>query len=392
MSSKVYGNEITNNLSINSNELGTDAWGRNKSVTDHSIFHGMFTFEVPKEMWIESVDNVEQATFTNFTSSNGRLKIQGVNGQNNTLTSKRHPRYQPNRGHLFSTAMILPDAANAVNQEFGLFHEQAGVFFRVNASKLYAVRRTLLSGVVSEVVEEITIPAGVDLTKGNIFDIQMQWRGVGNIKFFVNLQEVYTFELLGTLTEMSVWNPALPIAFQVDGLATMYCGCADVTSEGGQGENRQRGTADSGEVSLSTAETPVIVMRISNTIVYNGTTVANTRDVALRRISGYSDDATIVRMYYTRDATKFTGTTWTNVDPVGHVTYSVDGNITLVGGVTGLQRQLTRRIAANDSIEVVNPDDQLGDFYLTRGDYILITMTAKNATQAGAAIEWGAEI
>ena len=379
-------------VDVNQNDLGVDAWGRNKTISDVSLFHGIFTFSVPREMWIEYVDMIEQSTFTNFTSSNGRLKIQGANGHTNFLMSKRHPRYQPNRGHLYSTAMILPDADLAVNQEFGLFHHQAGVFFRVNAGAIYACRRTLVDGVVVNYSEVITLPDGIDLTKGNVYDIQMQWRGVGNFKFFINLQLVHTMSMLGTLTELSAWNPALPISFQVDGLATMYCGCADVTSEGGQGENRQRGSIDSQEVSLSTQELPVLLLHCSNTISYNGTTVMNTRDIALRRISGYSDANTVVKMYYARDATKFTGTTFTNDDPEGFVKFAIDGAITLVGGTTGLDRELTRRIPANGNIEVVNPDDQLGDFYLTHGDYILVTMTAKNATLGGAAIEWGAEI
>ena len=389
--STVY-NGVSNSVDVNSNDLGTDAWGRNKTVSDVSLFHGMFTYSVPQQMWLEYINGVEQTAFSGFTSANGRLKIQGTNGQSNLLMSKRHPRYQPNRGHLYSTAMILPDAANAANQEFGLFHAQAGVFFRINAGVLYAVRRTIIDGTIVNTVETITLPAGIDLTKGNVYDIQMQWRGVGNIKFFINLQLVHTMEILGRLSEVSIWNPALPIAFNIDGVATMYCGCVDATSEGGQRENRQRGSVDSEEVTLSTAETPVLLMRSANTVLYNGVNVMNTRDIALRRISGYSDAATIVKMYYTRDSSKFTGTTWTNDDPEGFVQYSIDGNITLVGGTTGLDRQITRRIAANDSLEVVNPDNQLGDFYLTHGDYVLITMTAKNSTLGGAAMEWGAEV
>ena len=52
-----------------------------------------------------------------------------------------------------------------------------------------------------------------------------------------------------------------------------------------------------------------------------------------------------------------------------------------------LALQLENSKRANGNIEVVNPDDQLGDFYLTHGDYILVTMTAKDITLGGAAIE-----
>ena len=53
---------------------------------------------------------------------------------------------------------------------------------------------------------------------------------------------------------------------------------------------------------------------------------------------------------------------------------------------------MTRRIPALGNVEITNPDAEVGDFYITHGDYLLITMKAKNATVGGASMEWGAEI
>jgi hypothetical protein len=383
---------LTDYTGINRNELGYDSWGRNKVIIDSSLFHGLFTFDVPPQMWIEEVDGVEQAGNINFTSVDGRLKIQGAVGESRGLSSKRHPRYQPNRGHLYSTAMILPDVALDVVQEFGLFTPQSGYFFRVRNGILYAVRRTMLSGVIGEVAEAITVPDGIDLTKGNIFDIQIQWRGVGNIKFFINLKLVHIMGVLGTLDTVTAWNPALPIAFNVEGLATMYCGCVDIASEGGSKENRQRGNIDTGELTLATSEIPVLLINVSKKLTYAGVEVENTRDIALREISAYADDATSIKVYYTRDATKFTGTVWADKDDLGAIRYSADGDITLVGGVADLKREATRRIPANSSIGIDNPDPDVGELYLTNGDYMLVTMQAKSSTIGGATMLWGAEI
>ena len=183
----------TSALHVNTsrNVLGYDAWGRSKSVTDYSIFHGMFTFQVPFEMWVEEVDQVEQSTRTNFTSASGALLCTGVNGQINYLYSKRNPRYQPNRGYLYSASIIIDTPLNAVNHDFGSFTETSGLFFRVNAGVLYAVVRTTLNNITTDNAQIIT--TDIDLTCGNIFDIQSQWRGVGDIKFIVNLELAYTF-------------------------------------------------------------------------------------------------------------------------------------------------------------------------------------------------------
>lgn len=379
-------------VEINKNMLGYDAWGRNKSIQDYSLFHGVWTFGVPDGLWIEFIDDVEQTNFTNFTSVDGMLKCQGIAGQSNDLKSKRHPRYQPNRGHLYSASMIFPQADRAVNQEFGIFHIDSGIFFRVNANKLYAVRRTKSGASAVDIVEEIALPDDIVLTKGNVFDIQMQWRGVGNIFFFVNLELVHTMNLLGTLNALSMFNPALPIRARVDGDAFFYVGCVDITSEGGERETRQRGSVDTDELSLSTTEVPILAIKIPNTIVYNGIDTPNTRDNALRRLSGFADDNTLMKMYYTRDGSKFTGTTWTDNDSLATVQYAISTNIVLDNLTTNIARRITRRIPANDSKEIENPDSELGDMYLTHGDYIVVTMKAKNATLGGASIEWGAEI
>jgi hypothetical protein len=372
------------------NELNRDAWGRGKAVADFSIFHGMFTFNVPDSMWIEEVDTVEQVTKVNFTSASGALLCTGVNGQTNVLFSKRHPRYQPNRGYLYSSSMIIDTAANAINHDFGSFTETSGAFFRVNAGLLYAVLRTTISNVTTENVQLIAF-AG-DLTKGNVFDIQAQWRGVGNIKFFINLESVYEFNHLGTLTDLSINNPAMPIAFSLDGLGSMRCGCVDISSEGGSKDTRQLGFTGTGELNLSNQETAYLVLRMEKYLTYEGGQVRNTLDIAFRRLAAYADDPTLFRAYYTRDATKFVGTTWSATDS-GHIGQlaAVDGDI-VIDNLLGMIRIEERRIPNNSSLEISNPDEEHGDFYLTGGDYVVATLEAKNVTLGGISLDWGTEI
>lgn len=380
-----WGSRVTGN-----SQLGLDAWGRQKSVTDKSLFHGMFTFDVPAAMWIEYDNDVESTSFTHATSVGGMLNISSAAGLKTTLLSKRHPRYQPNRGHLYATSMIVDSAATANNKDFGIFTSQNGVFFRVRSGELYAVRRTTINGVTTET--EDLIEHGADLTKGNVYDIQMQWRGVGNIFFFVNQELRLVLPLLGTLDSLSISNPALPIGFEVSEGDSMRCGCVDISSEGGESENRQRGDVDSGEVALSSTEIPVVALKLPNTITYNGNSTINTRDIALRRVMAWADAATTIKVYYTRTTSKFTGTTWTDNDTIGTAQYSIDGNIVLDNLTTNLRRIATSRVAANSNVEITNPDPDLGEYFLTSGDYLIVTMQAKANTIGGSAIEWGAEI
>lgn len=374
------------------NPLNYDAYNREKAIHDVSILSSIWTFSISSQQWLEFEDGVEDLSFTNFTSENGRLKCSGGAGVTRMLMSKRHPRYQSNRGQLYSNSMYLPDFTSDTVFEFGMFTEHNGVFFRTQSGVLYAVRRRLIDGVVEETAAAIDVPAGVDLTKGNLFDIQMQWRGVGNIEFLINLQTVYLFDLLGTLDQLSVSNSAMPIAFQVTGAGVMYSGCVDVTSEGGSQPPRTRFNYDSGEVALGvSSEVPVLSVTLPNTIVYNGTTTMNTRDAVLMRITGYADDNTVMRVYITRDPAVLNGTTYGDLDAIGSIQGAIDGAITWTPNPATTQRPATRRIPAGADAYVDNPDQGVSDFYMTHGDYLLVTMEAKNSTVGGVTLEFGVE-
>jgi hypothetical protein len=207
------------NASLATNDLGRDAWGRPKMVLDNSIFHGMFSFNIPVNVWYERFNDVEQA-FTNCTSVDGALVIEAgasLNDKTN-LRSFRNPRYEPNRGYLYSTASILANPSGLMNRRFGAATNENGVFFSLESGTLKGVVRTtrVVGGTVEDKIDlDVT---GIDLSKGNIFDIQFQWRGVGDYVFYINLQEVGRFSYLGTRTELSMANPALPVFFESENL------------------------------------------------------------------------------------------------------------------------------------------------------------------------------
>lgn len=393
--------EYERSIKVNAHKtpLGYDAWGRSKAVQDHSLFHGLWTTRVPPEMWIELANGVEQP-ITSCTSINGMLNVTAPDINTNiALMSKRHPRYQPNRGHLFSCSALFPDADKDAIQIVGLRTNHSGVFFKVHLGKLYYVRRTTVFTPaldISNFQVDLTeyLPDGFDLTKGNLYDIQMQWRGVGDIKIFINQEHIYTDELLGTVINTIVFNPALPLEFEIEPQtenANFNVICADITSEGGVKERRQRVSFDTDEISLANAEVPVLLFHSKTTIPYYGTETMNTLDMALRRVSGFADDNTVMRVYYSRDETQFTGTTFTDYG-ISNFETSINGLIVLPNLYVNLQRIGTKRIPANGSIDITNPDEQYGDFYVTHGDFILITMFAKNATVGGATMEGGAEV
>lgn len=316
-------------VQVSQNDLGYDAWGRNKVVNDRSIFHGMFTYNVPVSKWQEKINGVIQSNFINATSENGELHLVAGNPLNELtrLSSFRNPRYQPNRGYLYSTAIILPNINGLGKRRFGYFTDQSGAFFELENNELYAVVRTTINTVTTD-DRYLIDTTEFDLEKGNVYDIQMQWRGVGNYKFFINLKEVKLISYLGTRVNLTTFNPANPCAFECQNLGDnveIICGCVDVSSEGGNNNGKTYGSIGvntlTGEVSLSGYNVPVIAVRSKLSI--NG--LINTRDTLALLASAYSDNRAILRVWATRDFTAITenSQSWADFGD-GHLEYIVN--------------------------------------------------------------------
>lgn len=327
--------------SIGKNDLAYDAWGRPKMVKDDSLFHGMFTYNVPVTTWYETINGVVAPT-TNCTSVDGALCVTaGATLNDDTyLRSYRNPRYEPNRGSIYSTAGWIVNPTALMTREFGTFTAESGVFFKLKSGgTLVGVVRTTTSG-GGTVDDEITlnIPAGVDLSKGNVFDIQYQWRGVGNYKFFLNLQEVGNSNYLGTLTQLSMFNPALPVAWNSINLGDndpMYFGCVDVTSEGGKNNGKTYGSVSidnqSGQVAIAGWNVPIIAIRSKTTV--GG--LINTRDTLALLANAYSDQRSMIRVWATRDSTAITVNDQSWVDyGDGHLEYIQYDNPNVVTPMT----------------------------------------------------------
>lgn len=295
------------------NDLSVDAWGRQKSVMDKSLFHGMFTFNVPVAKWYETINDVEQTTFTNCTSVDGALEIvAGATLNDDTyLRSFANPRYEPNRGVLYSTATIIENPSAAMVRRFGTFTAESGTFFELDNGLLYGVVRTTENSITTD--DRFLIDHArwnIDLSKGNVYDIQYQWRGVGNYVFFINLQEVRNSAYLGERTKLSMFNPALPIAFQSINEGDndiMRFGCVDVSTEGGSGNGSTYGSL---AVPTATADLSMTGLNCPILVVHNKKTLAsgqiNTRDITALLLTAYSDSKGVIKVWYTRDTTAIT--------------------------------------------------------------------------------------
>lgn len=405
-------------VGINANGLGADAWGRNKMISDKSLFHGINTLGIQKEVWKKLLDGTEVTDGSidaNITDINGATCVKSdVLGNRYTLQSLQHPGYQPNRGHLFSDSSWIP---NANNGKFG------------------AVVRTTVDGVTTETFREIgsviattlTVDGiDYDLSKGNVHDIQIQWRGVGNFVTYVNLENVDNNEVLGTLSDLSVSNPSLPVRYEavkgphtLGGLARtgsavrfgigteengilleyqytdnadaiVYMGCCDISTEGGTDESQVLGSAvvkrfvtHTGANSTEVAEEyAVLAFRVPAGRLINGTvgthTVYNTRDIQINGFDIKANDEGDFSVYRTRDPAAITTNAW-------ETNWSDDVEIAV--GTSGATNQITDFLPSlMDEILFLGVEQDQGravdlksdNLWASNGDYYIVTFRAAN--------------
>lgn len=377
-------------------DLITDAWGVQKMSLPHSIFHGLFTFDIPPTQWFMYENNVQVYSSTNIISENseGVLRTSAAKAALR-LESRATPRYQPNRGHLFSTALWCPSKTKNGAREWGVETEENGVFFRLKADgKLYAV---LKSGSVETKEEEIdTSVLGSTFTveAGNVYDIQYQWRGVGNYYFYINLTLVHVFENLGTLTALSMEDPALPASFHATRITEdveIHIGCVDITSENGNDDRLQYGSSYA-QKTVNGTHVPVIC--ICNPATISGKT--NTRMTELSRITVTCDKKSLFKVWLTRDPTAITGATF--VARGGGSYIETDSPDSVAGAVSATAVDINKMVLvtaiplqANATKETNNPFQGRIDFPLVRGDCLVITNTVLTGA-CEVVIEWGEAI
>jgi hypothetical protein len=383
------------NQTLGKGDLTADAWGVQKVSLPYSLFSGMFTFDIPQTKWMMYHNGTQVYTSTNIISENSEGVLRTTEA-NHTLRieSRTCPRYQANRGHLFSTALWCPSKTAAGTREWGVGTTENGVEFRLKADgKLYAVLR---SGGVQKYEQEIDTSkvAGFDVEKGNVYDIQYQWRGVGNYKFFINLTHVHTFDHLGTLTALSMENPALPAriaATRTTEDVEVHVGCVDITSENGKSDQLEYGSAFATNVSTGT-NTPILVIR--QPLLIGSET--NTRDLTLARISLNCSKKATFKVWTTRDATAFTGGTFVSINQGSYV--ECDSPDTKAGAVRVTAVNTTKlRFVTAANVEAAVPRDIDNPwpagivFPIVRGDYVVVTCTASTAV-SDAVIEFGEHI
>jgi hypothetical protein len=184
--------------------------------------------------------------------------------------------YQPGKSLLVLASFVMSDGPTY--QRVGYFNSSNGIFVeRDSLGDVYIVIRN--NGVDEERIPRSSWNTnkcpGLDLTKAQIFWIDIEWLGVGSVRAGFVIDGVFitahAFHHSNKRSSVYMTTAILPVRYEISGTGTMKQICASVISEGGYDQKLPlfvhiRGTTNADAVLLATAGVvyPIISIRLKS--------------------------------------------------------------------------------------------------------------------------------
>lgn len=279
-----------------SSGTATDAFGRLRVSEPLTLFDSFHRYQ----------DNGKFSTNTSGTANTQHqanesavdLNVGTTSGDRCYRETKRVFAYQPGKSLLIMNTFVMNAQKTNLRQRVGYFNSQNGVFFENDGTGNYLVLRTYTSGSVVETrvaqadwsvdkfdgtgaSSQSSHPGrgSLDITKSNIFWIDIEWLGVGDVRcgFVVDglmvPAHIFHNDNLNTTTYMT--TAILPVRYEIENTGATASAskmkqiCSTVVSEGGytlEGKARSISMSITAPKDLPTAGTftPVMSIRLKD--------------------------------------------------------------------------------------------------------------------------------
>jgi hypothetical protein len=242
-------------------------------------------------------------------------------------------------------------------------------------------------------------PSGVtlDVTKGNIFWMDVEWLGVGDVRtgFFIDGKPIVAHTFYNTNKNSTTYmtTACLPLRYEIEnttgqtGSSTLRQICSTILSEAGyEGFSRRYNVTHSGTTphTLTTAGTqyPLVAIRLAPDRL-DSIIVPSNISVAIE--PGTNNKPLVVQYRILLNPT-LTGNTWAT-----HFNGNVQYNITATG-VTGGTDIIGGYISSSGTLDVSSVNDfnfQLGRTQLGVSDtFVLVLVPTENGTEGYTDLSW----
>jgi hypothetical protein len=328
--------------------LGTSAFSTLRVAHPFTLTDFNFKYNVDTNFWGQLTASGGTIAHVPAQSA-ARLQVTGTNGSRALIRTHEYYRYQSGKGMDVKLSVIHDDVGQS-NQirRWGFFDDSDGLFFQLTGTTVQVVRRTSVSGVaVDNVVDQTswnvdkmdgTGPSQLvlNVSKGNFYDIDFQWLGVGVVRFFVDGFLVHEMQHANLLDVPYTRTAVLPVSFEVVNVGVSVASgfraiCGSVVVDGGMDATEILFDAfNPTDVTVTPVERPILSIRPK--LLFNGIT---NRIVILPRRLFVSNRSGRAGFRIVLNPT-LVGAAWTSADPESGVEFDVSATA-FAGGRTLLR-------------------------------------------------------
>lgn len=354
--------------------------------------------------------SVGSGTITSVTSQSAlRLAVTATSADAARIRSNTFFRYQAGKQQVIKLSCYIPGGGktNQVSR-WGYFDNNNGLFFALSGSSFGIYRRNFaIGGTVTETFVSQSAfnidkfdgtgitGINLNLTKANLFEIRLQWLGVGNVEFFINNELVHRLDNPNTLAGPYIQTAVLPVAAEIINVGASTANefnfiCSAVESEGGQVPPKFTfGTYNATDVSVTTTERPLLLIRPGT--LFRG---LENRVIGISKRVSVSTEGSRAGFRIILNPATVTGGTWVSASANSSAFEYNDGATAFTGGETIYRGFLpntndAREVDLADFFEVNSRALRLNGF-ATGVDTLLITGVNESAgtTLMRASIVW----
>lgn len=278
------------------------------------------------------------------TASDSKLIITGTGVGIYISQSRKYCVYQPGKSLLFLSSGIIDPSNSSFTARIGYFDDSNGTYFEYNNGISIGLRN---NGVIAQLINQSnwnidkmdgtgTSGINLDFSKTQLFVIDMEWLGVGRIRYgfyaFGRIRYCHQITNINALIEPYTNTINLPVRLEllsnspgVTGTITQIC--STVISEGGYtpiGKPFSIST-NSTATSIATTEIPLLAIRGGGTNYTHQTIVPTNISV----LTTSTNDILLYRLRLYQAPNSIGTVTWADVDISNSVTqYAINTSIT----------------------------------------------------------------
>lgn len=357
-----------------------DAFGRLRVSGPYTLFDSQNRYFMNNKFY----SNITGTGSVTYLSSESSV-VMSVNGGNVKRETRNVFAYQPGKSLLILSTFVMTDGPTF--QRTGYYNDSNGVFLEKSDDVYICVRNNGIDTKVSQSQWNTYKYPGLDMTKAQIFWIDIEWLGVGSVRsgFVIDGKFItaHAFHNANRISSVYMTTAILPVRYEISGTGTMKHICTSVISEGGYDPKlplfvQVRGTTDVNTVTLSTAGViyPIISIRLKSGYFDS---IVKPKTIDIITLSNQN-----VSWYLIVNST-LTGSSW--VSHSGSNIIEVDTSASSLSGGTVI---MSGYVSQKSTIQI--PSEDL-DFTLGRTNIASDTLTLgiasfNNNVDVGAMIGW----